>query len=61
MLCTWHPTGTLLTTVAPHARPQAYLEGDESVIKEHCSPQMIERLTGIIHVQREQARLRVCD
>lgn len=36
--------------------PQAYLESDEEVIKEHCSPEMIERLTGIMRVQKEQVR-----
>lgn len=32
---------------------QAYLHGDENVIKEYCSPEMIERLTGIIKAQKE--------
>jgi hypothetical protein len=31
---------------------QAYLEGGEEVIKEHCSPEMVERLMGIIKHQR---------
>lgn len=35
---------------------QAYLEGNEEVIREHCSPEMIERLTGIIKVQKAQVR-----
>ena len=30
---------------------KAYLTGDEGVIKEHCSPEMIERLTGIMKAQ----------
>lgn len=30
---------------------QAYLTGDEKVIKEHCSPEMIERLVGISKAQ----------
>ena len=30
---------------------RAYLTGDEEVIKEHCSPEMIERLTGIMKAQ----------
>ena len=30
---------------------KAYLTGDESVIKDHCSPEMIERLTGIMRAQ----------
>lgn len=33
---------------------QAYLEGNEEVIREHCSPEMIERLTGIIKAQKAQ-------
>ena len=39
-----------------HNRPkmQAYLEGNEEVIREHCSPEMIERLTGIIKAQKAQ-------
>lgn len=32
---------------------QGYLNGDEDVIKEFCSPEMIERLTGIIKAQKE--------
>lgn len=32
---------------------QAYLNGDETVIKEYCSAEMIERLTGIIKAQKE--------
>ena len=32
---------------------QAYLNGDENVIREYCSPEMIERLTGIIKAQKE--------
>lgn len=31
---------------------KAYLEGGEEVIKEHCSPEMVERLMGIIKHQR---------
>lgn len=30
---------------------RAYLSGDEDIIKEHCSPEMIERLTGIMKAQ----------
>lgn len=30
---------------------RAYLTGDEEVIKEHCSPEMIERLIGIMKAQ----------
>ncbi|PRW60304.1 Mitochondrial import inner membrane translocase subunit TIM44 [Chlorella sorokiniana] len=33
---------------------KAYLESDEELIKEHCSPEMIERLTGIMRVQKQQ-------
>ena len=36
---------------------QAYLESDEETIKEHCSPEMIERLTGIMRVQKQQVRV----
>eukprot|EP00889_Picochlorum_renovo_P006208 jgi/Picre1/33238/NNA_008563.t1 len=32
---------------------KAYLQGKEDVIKEYCSPEMIERLTGIIKAQKE--------
>lgn len=32
---------------------QAYLNGHEDTIKEYCSPEMIERLTGIIKAQKE--------
>lgn len=32
---------------------QAYLNGDENIIKEYCSSEMIERLTGIIKAQKE--------
>eukprot|EP00887_Chlorella_sp_A99_P003311 scaffold9.g3311.t1 len=32
----------------------AYLEGRENVIQQHCSPEMVERLTGIMHAQRQQ-------
>ena len=32
---------------------KAYLEGKEDVIKDYCSPEMIERLTGIIKAQKE--------
>lgn len=40
----------------PYHCCQAYLESDEETIKEHCSPEMIERLTGIMHVQKAQVR-----
>ena len=33
---------------------RAYLSGDERVIGEYCSPEMVERLTGIIKHQKEQ-------
>ncbi|KAL4447609.1 hypothetical protein ABPG75_004828 [Micractinium tetrahymenae] len=33
---------------------KAYLESDEGVIREHCSPEMIERLTGIMRAQKQQ-------
>lgn len=33
---------------------KAYLESDEGVIREHCSPEMIERLTGIMRGQKQQ-------
>jgi len=32
---------------------KGYLEGKEDIIKEYCSPEMIERLTGIIKAQKE--------
>jgi hypothetical protein len=32
---------------------QGYLNGDEEVIKEYCSSEMIERLTGIMKAQKE--------
>jgi len=32
---------------------KGYLKGDEEVIKEFCSPEMIERLTGISRAQKE--------
>jgi hypothetical protein len=35
---------------------QAYLESNEDVIREHCSPEMIERLTGIMRAQKQQVR-----
>ena len=38
--------------------PQAYLESNEEVIREHCSPEMIERLTGIMRAQKQQVRRR---
>jgi hypothetical protein len=34
---------------------QAYLESNEDIIREHCSPEMIERLTGIMRAQKQQA------
>ena len=33
---------------------QAYLEGNEEIIRDHCTAEMIERLTGIIKVQKAQ-------
>lgn len=33
---------------------KAYLESDEDLIREHCSPEMIERLTGIMRAQKQQ-------
>ena len=33
---------------------RAYLSGDEGIIGEYCSPEMVERLTGIIKHQKEQ-------
>ncbi|GAB4816222.1 hypothetical protein N2152v2_003268 [Parachlorella kessleri] len=33
---------------------KAYLEGNEEIIREHCTAEMIERLTGIIKVQKAQ-------
>ena len=35
---------------------QAYLTSDEDTIREHCSPEMIERLTGIMRAQKQQVR-----
>ncbi|KAG7666723.1 hypothetical protein KSW81_000496 [Nannochloris sp. 'desiccata'] len=32
---------------------KAYLTNDQALIKEHCSPEMIERLTGIMKAQAE--------
>ncbi len=53
----------LVVTSIPFVCPiQAYLESDEELIKEHCSPEMIERLTGIMRVQKQQVGvvLRAC-
>lgn len=33
---------------------RAYLAGDERAIEEYCSPEMVERLTGIIKHQKDQ-------
>lgn len=33
---------------------KAYLESNEDIIREHCSPEMIERLTGIMRAQKQQ-------
>ncbi len=33
---------------------RAYLEGDAAVLKEHCSPEMVERLTGIVKAQHAE-------
>lgn len=34
---------------------RAYLLGDNEVLKEHCAPEMMERLTAIIAAQQAQA------
>ena len=33
---------------------KAYLTGDAAVLKEHCSPDMVERLIGIVHAMHAQ-------
>jgi hypothetical protein len=33
---------------------RAYLEGDAAILKEHCSPEMVERLTGIVKAQHAE-------
>jgi predicted lipid-binding transport protein (Tim44 family) len=35
---------------------RAYLENDAAVLKEHCSPEMVERLTGIMTAQHAEVR-----
>ena len=40
----------LLRSDVPHLI-KAYLTGEEQLIKEHCSPEMVERLTGIMRAQ----------
>lgn len=44
----------VIALIANRPSLQAYLEGDEEVIKAHCSPEMVERLTGIMRAQRQQ-------
>ena len=36
---------------------RAYLEGNRTLLKEHCAPEMLERLSGLISAQQAQARL----
>lgn len=36
---------------------KAYLEGDLEALKEHSSPQMMERFTGIINAQKAEVSL----
>lgn len=31
---------------------QAYLAGDEAVLRQHCSPACVERLMGIMQAER---------
>ncbi len=35
---------------------RAYLEGEMGVLREHCAPEMLERLSGLIRAQQAQAR-----
>jgi len=35
---------------------RAYLEGELAVLREHCAPEMLERLSGIIRAEQAQAR-----
>ena len=34
---------------------RAYLEGNRTLLKEHCAPEMLERLSGLISAQQAQA------
>lgn len=36
---------------------RAYLEGNRTLLTEHCAPEMLERLSGLISAQQAQARL----
>lgn len=46
---------TLLKNDVPRVI-RAYLENDAAVLKEHCSPEMVERLTGIMTAQHAEVR-----
>ena len=35
---------------------RAYLEGSRTLLGEHCAPEMLERLSGLISAQQAQAR-----
>ena len=42
------------TTVPARACAQAYLKGDVGVLQQHCSPECVERMAGIIRAEQQQ-------
>ena len=39
---------------------QAYLKADAGVLKQHCSPEAVERLTSIVKAEHAQVRIAAC-
>ena len=39
---------------------QAYLKADADVLKQHCSPEAVERLTSIVKAEHAQVRITAC-
>ena len=48
----------MLSLCLEHA--QAYLKADAGVLKQHCSPEAVERLTSIVKAEHAQVRITAC-